>query len=73
MATLEEVTATVTSLTTTIGAIDTKLDEIRTFIQGLQVGSPVTQEQFDALAAMVGAAKDSAESVLAETDALDNP
>jgi hypothetical protein len=72
MATLAEVQNTITELTTVIGNIDTKLDEVRAFIATLQPGV-VTQAQLDELANMIGVAKTSAESVLAEADALDNP
>lgn len=71
LSTLEELTADITALTNTIGAIDLKLDEVRAFIATLQPGV-VTQEQLDQLAAMVGTAKTSAEAVLAEADALDS-
>lgn len=72
MATLEEVRAEVTELTTTVEAIDAKLDEVKTFIEGIKAGV-VTQEQLDSLAALVGAAKAKAAAVLVETDALDAP
>lgn len=71
MATFEEVTNEVATLTSTLGTIDTKLDEIRAFIISLQAGSVVTQEQLDTLAAAITAAKNSAAAVLTETDALD--
>lgn len=83
MATIEEVTQSVNDLTvalnasnTTLDLIDTKLDEIRDFIAGLTPAA--SQEQLDALAALVNSAKDAAvagqakaEAALAETDALD--
>lgn len=71
MATLEEVQAEVSNLTQTISAIDTKLDEVRNFILSLQAGTVVTQEQLDALAASITAAKDAAGAVLGEADTLD--
>ncbi len=71
MATISEVQEQVATLTSTISNIDTKLDEIRTFIQGLQGGSVVTQEQLDALSSALEAAKSSASSALSEADALD--
>lgn len=86
MATLEEVTQTVADLTlaltetnSTLGSLDLKLDEIQTFINTLKGGSVVTQEQLDALADTINAAKllsDEAKSkssgALTETDALDD-
>lgn len=83
MTSVEEFTQTITDLTTALTAtnasldlLDTKLDEIRTFIAGLTPAA--TQEQLDALAALVLSAKESAqggqakaEAALAETDALD--
>lgn len=71
MATLEEVTNEVATLTNTIVAIDTKLDEIRAFILSLSGGGVVTQEQLDALAASITSAKESAAAVLTEADQLD--
>ena len=73
MATVEEVMADVTELTSTLSAVDLKLDEIAVFIANLQSGSVVTQEQLNALAALTSAAKASAAAVLTETDNLDNP
>lgn len=60
MATIEEVTQQVADLIATVTAVDLKLDEIRTFIQGLQAGVPVTQEQLDQLHAALDAVKISA-------------
>lgn len=85
MATLEEVTQGLTDLTAaategvaTLGLLDTKLDEIRTFIEGLQGGQLVTQEQLDAVFAQIDAAKTivaegrtKATAALEEADALD--
>lgn len=85
MSTIEEVNATVAELAETqvvtqglLATLDAKLDEIRAFIDGLQVGHPVTQEQLDALCVAIDAAKAVAvqnkvatEAALAETDALD--
>lgn len=86
MATIEEVTQTVTDMTaalnlanTALDGLDSKLDEIKAFILSLQSGAgPVTQEQLDALAEMVTGAKDAAtnahvkaEAALTEADALD--
>ena len=74
MATIEEVTASVTELTSTLEAVDVKLDEIKAFI--LSLSSPagvVTQAQLDELAALVDAAKGKSSAVLAEADALDEP
>lgn len=71
MATIEEVTQQVADLTATVTAVDLKLDEIRTFIQGLQAGVPVTQEQLDQLHTALDAVKTSAQAVLTEADALD--
>lgn len=71
MATIEEVQADVVELTSAITSIDLKLDEVRNFIAGLQVGVPVTQEQLDGLAAAIAAAKASSLAVLSEADALD--
>lgn len=87
MNTIEEVNAVVLEMKQNqlvtrdiLASVDAKLDEIRAFIQSLQVGSPVTQEQLDALFVAVDAAKGIAisnratsEAVLAETDALDEP
>lgn len=71
MATLEEVTTEVANLTSTIASIDSKLDEVRAFILSLSAGTVVTQEQLDALAASITAAKNAAGAVLTEADALD--
>mgnify|MGYP006935532682 CR=1 FL=1 len=87
MAILAEVTQSLADATqalvdsnASIAALDLKIDEIRTFIAGLQVGVPVTQEQLDTLFTAVEAAKVLAvankggtEAALAETDALDQP
>lgn len=85
MATIEEVNQTTADIVSalnltnsTLDAVDTKLDEILAFIQGLQGNQPVTQAQLDALAALLNSAKDTAaagqakaEAVLTEADALD--
>lgn len=72
MATIQEVEQQVSDLTASLQAVDTKLDEIKTFIQGLQQGGQlVTQEQLDALSAKIEAAKGVAAANLAEADALD--
>lgn len=73
MTTVEEFTVQVTELTEVVDAIDSKLDEVRTFIGGLSAGSVVTQEQLDTLSSLIGVAKDKAAAVLAEADALDLP
>jgi len=87
MATIEEVQAKVvaqgealTIVNSTLDAMDVKLDEIRNFIAGLQVGSVVTQEQLDALnasldtvGAIVADSQTKVAAVLAEADALDEP
>lgn len=86
MATIQEVNQTTADIVaalnltnTTLDEVDTKLDEILVFIQGLQSSQPVTQAQLDALAAMLTSAKDTAntghtkaQAVLTEADALDN-
>lgn len=73
-----EIAAAQTETAATLATLDAKLDEIRAFIQALQVGSPVTQQQLDDLFAAIEAAKvttlankDAVAAALAETDALD--
>lgn len=87
MATIEEVMAKViaqgqaiSGVNDTLGAVGLKLDEIRAFIQGLQAGSIVTQEQLDAVnasldsvGAIVNESQQKVADVLAEADALDEP
>lgn len=73
MATIEEVKSAVTELTSTLEAVDLKLDEVKAFILALQAGSVVSQEQLDELAGLVLSAKEKASAALAETDALDEP
>lgn len=71
MATIVEAQEAVAQLVSTLTAVDLKLDEIKTFISGLQANQPVTQAQLDDLVAAINAAKTSASAVLTETDALD--
>lgn len=74
-----DIAAALALTNTTLDELDTKLDEVLVFIQGLQGTQPVTQAQLDALAAMLTSAKDAAntghtkaQAVLTEADALDN-
>lgn len=69
MSTLEEITATAESLKATIEATDAKLEEIKAFIAGLSL----PQDKLDALGALLESAKSEAATVLAKTDALDEP
>ena len=84
MATITEVNATVAEIAEVqnqtglvLASLDAKLDEVRAFIQSLQVGSPVTQEQLVGTGLLycaegvAVASKATSEAVLAETDALD--
>lgn len=73
MATIEEVQNNVIALSDALTSVDLKLDEVRAFIASLQAGQPVTQEQLDNLAAAIASAKSTAQAVLSEADALDNP
>lgn len=70
MATLEEVTAVVDSVRTTVGAIDLKLDDVRALVASLKAGQ-VSQEQIDALAAKVADLKIATESIASETDSIE--
>lgn len=70
MATLNEITEGLTTILSTIQTMDSKLDEVKAKIDGLEVGSPVSQEQLDALAASVDEVKAAAAKVLTETDDL---
>ena len=73
-ATFEEIQATALQLQQTVSEQNTKLDEIRAFIETLRrPGVTVTQEQIDQLAALLGSTASEAAANLAETDALDNP
>lgn len=73
MATIEDVLSNVDGLANNLGALDAKLDEIKSFIASLQVGSVVTQEQLDSLNDVLSSLKTKSEEVLSETDALDEP
>lgn len=57
---------TVETLNAKIALLDSKLEEVRVFIAGLQAGQVITQEQIDAL----GAALD---AEVAKADSLDEP
>lgn len=71
MATVEELTAGINELNTTINAIDLKLDEVAAYIATLQANQPVSQAQLDELVALVNAVKTQAAAVLAEADTQD--
>jgi hypothetical protein len=72
MATVEEVVAGITEVSTVLTNVDNKLDEIRVFIEGLQTGgSGATPEQLTEILNLVNSAKAQADAVLTETDALD--
>lgn len=73
MTALEETQQGLTELSNTIAAVDAKLDEVRTFIEGLLAGQGATPEQLQALLDMVNATKIHAAAVLAEADELDVP
>lgn len=70
MSTIEEIQLKVTDLTSTLGSIDLKLDEVRARIAELVAGQPVSQEQLNALNELLTVAKDSASAVLTETTEL---
>lgn len=70
MATIEDLQTSIAGLTTTVEAIDSKLDEVAAYVATLKAGV-VSQEQLDALVALVDSAKEKASAVLAEADALD--
>ena len=72
MATVEEVQISLEALSAVVAATDVKLDEVRAFILSLQNGGGATPEQLQALLDLVNTVKGSADSVLAEADALDN-
>lgn len=71
MGLVEDVVSGVTMLTDTLSAVDSKLDEVKTFIEGLQSGAGATPEQLQQILDLVNTAKTKAEDVLTETDALD--
>ncbi|MBX9582443.1 MAG: hypothetical protein K2X87_19235 [Gemmataceae bacterium] len=70
MSTLSDLQSSISALSDTILAIDTKLDEVRSRIEALVVGAPVSQEQLDALNASLEAVKSAAAAVLTEADDL---
>lgn len=80
-----EISGAVTATATIVGTIDTKLDEIKVFIESIKNGQVVTPAELDeavgklnaikndagVLKAAAEALKAAAEGVYAETDALD--
>lgn len=73
MATLADISASLTEIVGSLTALDLKLDEVKAKIDGLQVGVPVTQEQIDALASALSDIKVQAAKVLAEGTDLATP
>lgn len=70
MATLEEITASVDTVTTSIQAIDLKLDDVRALVAALKAGQ-VSQEQIDALAAKVADLKSATAAVVGEVESIE--
>ena len=70
MSTLNDITSSVSEILTTLAALDLKLDDVKAKIDLLVVGTPVTQEQIDALAASLDAVKAQASKVLTESTEL---
>lgn len=74
MATLDEVIAGLAVIEGSVAAVDVKLDAVKDEILALQAqvgaGTPVTQEQLDALAASVEALKSHASAVADEAAVL---
>lgn len=70
MATLTEIVEGVTAIGDAVLAIDTKLDDVAAKIAGLEGGSVVSQDDLDALAALVQGVKDQISAVKSEADTL---
>lgn len=82
---LTENQATLAAVSTSVGSIVSKLDEIKTFIDTLKAGGSVSQEKLNALVAAINTAKGLAtstndsladvktrtEAALTQADALD--
>ncbi len=73
MTTIEEIQADAQETLDALTLVDAKLDEVRNFIAGLEAGQPVPEETLAAIKATLGQAKEKAQSVLSEADALDEP
>lgn len=73
MASLSDVTASITSVVSSLSALDLKLDEVKAKIDALSVGTVVSQAQLDELAALLDGAKTQASAVSDEASALVEP
>ena len=73
MASILDITQSVSEITGKLSALDLKLDEVKAKIDALSVGSPVTQAQLDELAASLNSAKLLAAKVLDEGTELASP
>lgn len=69
MTQIEDITASVDSLTTELQTVNLKLDDIAALIASLKAGQ-VTQAQLDELASKVAAAKTAADALVTEADAI---
>lgn len=69
MTTIDDVTAQVTALNTSVADVSTKLDTIQALVTQLESGS-VTQAQIDALSAAVTTAQDSVTAISGKEDRI---
>ena len=68
---VDNIKAGLTDATAFIAHVDTTLDTILAKIQALQGDQPVTQEQLEAILAMVNGLKAGASAIAAEASAVD--